>query len=149
MIWWIQNHKTLSLFRIIVYFLHIIILLYLGYIMYMCRHGHLWVFIMDILLFYRYISMYIVVMLHQYWFNYTLYKLVGLYGMVEWPAHFLLVVHHGYWLTCCSRINCAGSRSRLESQRYSVHDPWACGYALALTNPITCCLAGRWLLGYS
>ena len=24
-----------------------------------------------------------------------------------------------------------------------MHDPSACGYILALTNPITCCLAGR------
>ena len=58
-------------------------------------------------------------------------------------AQCLLVAHHGYWVPCGSRLNCAGSRSRLEPQRYSVHDPSACGYALALTNPITCCLAGR------
>ena len=61
------------------------------------------------------------------------------------PAQCLLVAHHGYWVPCGSRVNCAGSRSRLEPQRYSVHDPSACGYALALTNPITCCLAGRYL----
>ena len=61
------------------------------------------------------------------------------------PAQCLLVAHHGYWVPCGSRLNCAGSRSRLEPQRYSVHDPSACGYALALTNPITCCLAGRCL----
>ena len=56
-----------------------------------------------------------------------------------------LVAHHGYWVPCGSRLNCAGSWSRLEPQRYSVHDPSACGYALALTNPITCCLVGRCL----
>ena len=61
------------------------------------------------------------------------------------PAQCLLVAHHGYWETCGSRLNCAGSRSRLEPQRYSVQDPSACGYALTLTNPITCCLAGRFL----
>ena len=53
--------------------------------------------------------------------------------------------HHGYWVPCDSRLNCAGSRSWLEPQRYSVHDPSACGYALALTTQITCCLAGRCL----
>ena len=61
------------------------------------------------------------------------------------PAQCLLVAHHGYWVPCSSMLNCAGSRSRLEPQRYSVHDPSARGYALALTNPITCCLAGRCL----
>ena len=59
------------------------------------------------------------------------------------PAQCLLVAHHGYWVPCGSRLNCAGSWSRLEPQRSSVHDPLVCGYALALTNPITCCIAGQ------
>ena len=54
------------------------------------------------------------------------------------PAQCLLVAHHGYWVTCCTRLNCAGPRTRLEPQRYSVNAPSACGYALALTNPSTC-----------
>ena len=61
------------------------------------------------------------------------------------PTQCLIVAHHEYWVPWGSRLSCAGSWSRLEPQRYSVHDPSACGYALALTNPITCCLAGRCL----
>ena len=58
------------------------------------------------------------------------------------PAQCLLVAHHGYWVPCSSRLNCAGFWSRLKPQKYSVHDPC---YALAITIPITCCLAGRCL----
>ena len=61
------------------------------------------------------------------------------------PALCLLVAHHGYWVPCGSRLYCVGSRSRFEPHRYSVHNPSPCGYALTLTNPITCCLAGRCL----
>ena len=61
------------------------------------------------------------------------------------PAHFLLMAHHGYCEPCGPSPNCAGSRSSLEPQTYSVHNPLTCGYALALTNLITCCLAGHCL----
>ena len=55
----------------------------------------------------------------------------------------LRVAHHGNWPPRGPRLNCEGSRSSLEPQRYSVYGPPACGYALPLTIPITCCPVGQ------
>ena len=55
------------------------------------------------------------------------------------------LAHHGNWIPFGPMSHSAGSRSKLVSQRYSAHDPPGCGYARALTNPITCCLAGQCL----
>ena len=42
-------------------------------------------------------------------------------------AQCLLVAHHGNWVPCGPRLNCAGSRSGLEPQRYCAHGPVVCG----------------------
>ena len=42
-------------------------------------------------------------------------------------AQCLLVAHHGNWVPCGPRLNCAGSRSGLEPQRYCAHGPLVCG----------------------
>ena len=83
------------------------------------------------------LMLFLCVILHTIW--------SGLHLYWSRPAQCLLVAHHGYWVPCGSRLNCAGSRRSLEPQRYSVHYPSACGLALALTNQITCCLASRCL----
>ena len=53
-------------------------------------------------------------------------------GVMCYPL--LPLAHHGNWVPCGPRLNCEGSRSSLEPQRYSVRDPPVCGHALALTN---------------
>ena len=42
-------------------------------------------------------------------------------------AQCLPVAHHGNWVPCGPRLNCAGSRSGLEPQRYCAHGPLVCG----------------------
>ena len=42
-------------------------------------------------------------------------------------AQCLPVAHHGNWVPCDPRLNCAGSRSGLEPQRYCAHGPLVCG----------------------